>query len=517
MRAMMKVSKILFTMVLLVSLVTFCFAFQFPMSLLSERCSNDQQRSSCKVGADSYRSKQECYMSFESNDAPPLDRNPPRKVCLMVEPTPFTHVSGYANRFNEMLKFLSKAGDDVEVLTVDSKTPAKELPKKAFGYNIHHTLGFTFPLYNQISLTLDLPEMKGSQIMDKLKPDLIHVTSPGFLVYAAIFYARTMCIPLVMSYHTHLPSYATNYLSFIPGIEKFAWELLRFAHNRADLTLVTSPQMKKELEDNGIPRVDVWRKGIDTERFNPKFKSSEMRNVMSDSNPDDFLMIYVGRLGAEKRLKDVRDILERMPNARFAVVGKGPQKEELEEYFKGTKTIFLGQRSGDELSQAFASADVFIMPSDSETLGFVVLESMASGVPVVGANAGGIPSIITNEKDGYLVEPGNIGVYVECLQKLYSDEKLRNEIGINARKEAERWGWEAATSVLRNIQYDKAIVNFHSRAFGGLGKTRSRGLLRSFAFRFKNIFRRLAVKLGFIAVSSKNSEKLQPVAPSVEL
>merc|ERR1712176_1681593 len=105
-----------------------------------------------------------------------------------------------------------------------------------------------------------------------------------------------------------------------------------------------------------------------------------------------------------------------MPNARFAVVGKGPQKEELEKYFKGTKTVFLGQRSGDELSQAFASADTFIMPSDSETLGFVVLESMASGVPVIGANAGGIPSIIDDERTSFLVEPGDIDGYVARLK-----------------------------------------------------------------------------------------------------
>ena len=96
----------------------------------------------------------------------------------MVEPTPFTHVSGYANRFKEMLKFMKKAGDDVSILTVDSKTPAKQLPKKFLGFPIRHTQGFTFPLYNQISLSLDLPEMKGAQIIDKLKPDLIHVTSP---------------------------------------------------------------------------------------------------------------------------------------------------------------------------------------------------------------------------------------------------------------------------------------------------------------------------------------------------
>lgn len=114
----------------------------------------------------------------QSADAPPLRRNPPRKVCLMVEPTPFTHVSGYANRFKEMLKFLSKAGDEVDILTVDNKTPAKKLPKKMFGYRIQHTLGFTFPLYNQISLTCDLPEMKGAQICENFKPDLIHVTSP---------------------------------------------------------------------------------------------------------------------------------------------------------------------------------------------------------------------------------------------------------------------------------------------------------------------------------------------------
>lgn len=113
-----------------------------------------------------------------SNDAPPLKRNPPRRIALMVEPTPFTHVSGYANRFKEMLKFLKKAGDDVDILTVDSKTPAHQLPKEAFGYRVQHTLGFTFPLYNQISLTLDLPEMKGAQMLEKFKPDLIHVTSP---------------------------------------------------------------------------------------------------------------------------------------------------------------------------------------------------------------------------------------------------------------------------------------------------------------------------------------------------
>ncbi|KAL3917430.1 MAG: hypothetical protein SGILL_004717 [Bacillariaceae sp.] len=329
------------------------------------------------------------------------------------------------------------------------------------------------------------------------------------MLFAALFYARVMCIPIVMSYHTHLPSYAVNYLNFIPGIEKMSWEALRFVHSRADLTLVTSPQMKEELTSHGIPRVDVWRKGIDTERFDPKFKSEEMREKMSDENPNDFLMVYVGRLGAEKRLKDVKPMLEKMPNARFCVVGKGPQMEELQEYFKGTKTKFMGQMGGDELSQAFASPDAFIMPSDSETLGFVVLESMASGVPVVGARAGGIPSLIDDEKDGFLVEPGDIDTFVDRLKKL-QNSKFREDMGKNARAEAERWGWEAATSVLRNIQYEKALVNFHSRAFGGLGKPRTRGMLRLLAYRVKSIFRRIGESLGLVTPHGNKTDQSKP-------
>ncbi|KAL7472594.1 hypothetical protein ACHAXS_012977 [Conticribra weissflogii] len=404
----------------------------------------------------------------DADPVPPLRRNPPRNIALLIEPTPFTHVSGYANRFKEMLRYLSKAGDHVDILTVDSKTPKEELPTEAFGYEIQHTQGFVFPLYNHISLTVDLPEMKGAKMMEKRRPDLIHVTSPGFMLFAGLFYARVMRIPLLLSYHTHLPLYGRNYLGFIPGIEEMAWAALRFVHSRADLTLVTSPQMKAELEANGIPRVDVWRKGIDTVRFHPKFQSQSMRERMTDGNPDDFLMAYVGRLGAEKRLKDIKPVLEQIPNARLCIVGKGPQEDELKEYFQDTNTVFTGQLSGDELSSAFASADVFMMPSDSETLGFVVLESMASGVPVVGCAAGGIPDLIDHGNTGFLM-------------------------GVRARAEAEKWGWEAATSVLRNVQYEKALINFHSRAFGGFGKPGTVSVWRLLRMRIASVLGRLGI------------------------
>lgn len=430
--------------------------------------------------------------SSESDDAPPLRRTPPRKIALFIEPTPFTHVSGYSNRFKELLRYLKKAGDQVEILTTDEHTDRKNLPKEIFGFPIAHTLGFVFPLYNQITLTFDLPDLKGAKIIERLKPDLIHVTSPGFILYPALFYARVMRIPLVASYHTHLPSYGKTYLSKIPGIEEFSWKLIRFVHTRTDLTLVTSPQMKEELTANGVPRVDVWRKGIDTVRFHPKFKNAEMRNRMTEGNPDDFLIVYVGRVGGEKRLKDIKPILEKMPNTRLCIVGKGPQLEELQEYFKETNTHFTGQLNGDDLSSAFASADAFVMPSDSETLGFVVLESMASGVPVVGAAAGGIPSLIEDGDTSFLVPTGDIDAFVDRLTKL-KDKKFRDAMGARARKEAERWGWEAATSVLRNYQYEQAMINFHSRAFGGFGKPGSKGLFRLLHWRIRRILHRLRV------------------------
>jgi len=435
-----------------------------------------------------------------------LKRAPPRNIALLVEPTPFTHVSGYANRFKEMLRYLSKAGDHVDILTVDAKTPPEELPTESFGYPIQHTQGFTFPLYDHISLTFDLPEMRGAKMMEKRRPDLLHVTSPGFLLFAGLFYARVLRVPLLLSYHTNLVVYSRQYLKFLPGHEEFSWALVRFAHNRADLTLVTSPQIKAEMEANGVQRVEVWRKGIDTIRFHPKFKTAAMRERMTDGHPDAFLMVHVGRLGAEKRLKDMRPVLERLPTARLCIVGTGPYEEELKEHFKGTRTVFTGQLSGDELSSAYASGDMFLMPSDSETLGFVVLESMASGVPVVGCKAGGIPDLIRDGDTGFLVPPGDTGGYLKCAKQLMEDAKFRRGMGARARTEAEKWGWEAATSVLRNVQYEKAMINFHSRAFGGFGRPKTTSVWRLLRMRIVRVLGLLRIP-GF----RKNDDVASPV------
>ena len=124
------------------------------------------------------------------------------------------------------------------------------------------------------------------------------------------------------------------------------------------------------------------------------------------------------------------------------------------------------------------SADAFVMPSDSETLGFVVLESMASGTPVVAARAGGIPHIVDHEKTSFLAETGNSDDFVKYLRMLRDDKELAARIRKAGREEVEKYSWEAATSVLRNVQYPLAMQNFRTRSFGGYGGPGSRWLGR---------------------------------------
>lgn len=189
------------------------------------------------------------------------------------------------------------------------------------------------------------------------------------------------------------------------------WALIRWVHRVADLTLVTSQAMKQELIANACKnnRIDVWRKGVDTEVFHPAHRNAAMRERMTAGNPEAPLLLYVGRLGAEKNLKALRDIMDHLPTGcRLALVGDGPERQALEEHFAGRPVVFMGMLHGQELSQAYASADIFVMPSETETLGFVVMEAMASGLPVVAVAAGGLVDIITRPGDtGFLYQPSS--------------------------------------------------------------------------------------------------------------
>jgi glycosyltransferase involved in cell wall biosynthesis len=235
-------------------------------------------------------------------------------------------------------------------------------------------------------------------------------------------------------------------------LEGLLWELLKAGHNQAALNLCTSTAMMKELTSHGIERVDLWQRGVDTELFHPSHKGDQMRQRLSQNNPESPLLLYVGRLSAEKEIERIKPILEGIPEARLALVGDGPHREALEKHFEGTNTYFVGYLTGTDLSSAFASADAFVFPSRTETLGLVLLEAMAAGCPVVAARSGGIPDIVTDGVNGYLFEPksddaGAIAATLRLLEENVEREAIRQ----NARQEAERWGWSAATRQLQNF------------------------------------------------------------------
>ena len=136
-------------------------------------------------------------------------------------------------------------------------------------------------------------------------------------------------MPLVLSYHTHLPVYAEKYAGWLPFSRFSAWAAIKMAHSFADLTLVTSPQIMAEFKEQNIKRVGVWRKGIDVDTFNPDFRDEATRRVLAPNHADKKILLYVGRISVEKRLEDVAATLRARPDTVFAVVGGGPHEAAL--------------------------------------------------------------------------------------------------------------------------------------------------------------------------------------------
>ena len=285
------------------------------------------------------------------------------RIALFTE-TFLPKVDGIVTRLRHTIEHLERNGDHVLVIAPDGGLTEYK------GAKVHGVPGFPLPMYPELKLAL--PSMGTKDIISEFQPDLIHVVNPAVLGLGGIYYAKTMQIPLVASYHTHLPQYLHHY--GLGAIEGVFWEFLKAAHNQAKLNLCTSTAMVDELVNHGIQRVDLWQRGVDTEMFQPHLASKQMRSRLSEGNPDAPLLLYVGRVSAEKQIDEIKPVLEAIPEARLAIVGDGPNREALEAHFAGTNTNFVGYLQGLELASAYASADAFIFPSRTETLGLVLLD-----------------------------------------------------------------------------------------------------------------------------------------------
>ena len=362
------------------------------------------------------------------------------RIALFTE-TFVPKIDGIVTTLSETVRQLRSLGHEVLVFSPDGGVSEFE------GARIVGMKGHAFPLYPELRLSLPRASMR-RQLQD-FQPDLLHVADPALLGIGALYYGGgghggTLHLPLVISYHTDLPAYLHYYkMGFM---EPYIWRIMRIRHNRATLNLCTSAAMMEQLRQHGIGRVALWPGGVDTARFHPDHRSDAMRARLTAGYPESPLLVYVGRLSPEKDIERLKPILGALPGARLALVGDGPHRKALEEHFAGLPVYMAGFLRGEELAAAFASADVFVMPSRTETLGLVVLEAMSSGLPVVGARAGGIPEMIVDRKTGFLFD--NEAQAVEAIRSLLECPESRRCMGLAARTYAAEHSWRPATLTL---------------------------------------------------------------------
>jgi glycosyltransferase involved in cell wall biosynthesis len=297
--------------------------------------------------------------------------------------------------------------------------------------------GVTFPLYPE--LKVGPPMIRTYKELQAFQPDIAHFIHPVMIGVPGMMMAKRMGIPTLASFHLDLAQMAVHHnLGFMRPMADY---LTRLIFNWADYALAPSKLVQQELLDLGVRDVGLWKRGVDAERFNPRYKSSDMRYRLSDGNPDDVLLLYVGRLSQEKKVEQFRPVLDAIPNARLALVGDGPYREELEHIFAGTKTNFVGYLHGEELSQAYASADAFVFASALETFGLVVVEAMAAGLPVISSRVGGIPDVVQEAKNGYTFDVGDIDGLIRGVQKTVENRERMVQMGVDARAFAETQTW----------------------------------------------------------------------------
>jgi glycosyltransferase involved in cell wall biosynthesis len=354
-------------------------------------------------------------------------------------------VNGVVTRLGHTISRLEQGGDRVLLVAPDGGVTEFR------GAQVVRVPSLPLPMYPEAVMCLPHPDIW--RRVEAFHPDLVHVVNPVALGAAGVQIAKSSNLPLVASFHTHIPRYLGHYALGL--LEPLAWDYLRTLHNQAAVNLCTSQPVADELTGRGFERVRVaWRGGVDVDLFNPGKFSSEMRARLGAG--DGRLLIYVGRLSAEKGIERLRPVLHAIPGLSLALVGDGPHRAALERHFAGQAVHFAGALRGEELAAAFASADVFVFPSETDTFGLVLLEAMASGCSVVAARAGGIPDVVREERDGLLYAPGDEAALVAAVRRVIESSAERQLMRWSARMRAESWSWGSAVDDLRR-QYHAAL------------------------------------------------------------
>ncbi|WP_100011334.1 glycosyltransferase family 4 protein [Lentibacillus sediminis] len=361
------------------------------------------------------------------------------KIAIVTE-TFLPSTDGVVTRLKNSIRYFLKEGHEVRIIAPDLGVNEFE------GAKIEGVRASTFLFYR--SRKFGMPTRKIKQMLAEFDPDVVHVVNPALLGATGVHYAKKLGYPMVASYHTNVPRYAEYYN--VPMFKGILWWYFRKLHNKADLNLCTSKTVQEELMEQGFHNVHVWKRGVDTERFHPKQYDAEMRSRLTAGKPWKKLLLYVGRLAPEKEIEKIKSVLDSSSHFTLAIVGDGPHRQVLEKHFRGTSTVFTGFMHGEELAKTFASSDVFVFPSTTETLGLVISEAMASGLPLVAAKSGPTCEQIKDNQTGLLYDGEKQGDFTETVLK-FEDETLRKRLAIQAHKDIENMGWDGQSKQVLDL------------------------------------------------------------------
>ncbi|MCB0718919.1 MAG: glycosyltransferase family 1 protein [Bacteroidetes bacterium] len=350
----------------------------------------------------------------------------------------YNHIAdGVSLTLNRLVEFLERHGVNVMVFA-----PTVDDPPIQHHGTLAAVSSISVPRRPEYRFSLGLSR-SARQKLASFEPTILHIATPDLLGRAALAYGRKHDIPIVSSYHTHFSSYLKYY--HLTAFEGTLWSYLRWFYGHCEHIYVPSPSMADVLRNHGISdRLLYWPRGVDTSRFNPAMRSLDWRKQLG-VNDDEVVVSLVSRLVWEKGLSVFVDVVQRLEQMgvahRTMVVGDGPARTDLEQQLPNA--IFTGYLADESLARAYASSDVFLFPSQTETFGNVTLEAMASGVPTVCADATGSNALVESGVTGYLAPPTDVDTFFESVHRLIVDPKLRSTMSHAAAERARQYAWDS--------------------------------------------------------------------------
>ena len=300
--------------------------------------------------------------------------------------------------------------------------------------------GFPIPRYQ--GLRLGLPaKQKLITLWEKQRPDVVHLVTEGPLGRSALAAARKLGIPVSSDFHTNFHSYSKHY--GLGWLQKTVADYLRNLHNRTDTTLVPTQELRDTLAQDGYQNLQVVARGVDTRLFHPGKRSLELRRKWGVAD-DELAVIYVGRISAEKNLPLVLRAFHAMqfinPNSKLVLVGDGPIRAELQQ--QHPQHIFSGMRTGEDLAAHYASGDIFLFASMTETYGNVTVEAMASGLAVVAYRYAAAAEHIVHDENGLHAEFGNEDEFIQLSRDLAKDAERINKLRTRSHRTMLKLDWQ---------------------------------------------------------------------------